>query len=104
MYSVISVIVDGLPVNTEKWTIDKFVAFGVQLFHSWAASSSSFFLFYFSATQLARLLRDHLFLVFFFCTSSNCPKRLVTVSQRIFSCPEQDEERGSSMDGTSMRL
>ena len=36
MYSVISVIVDWLPGNTKKWTMDKFVAFGVRFFHSWA--------------------------------------------------------------------
>jgi len=36
MYSVISVIVDSLPGNTKKQGIDKFVAFGVRLVHSWA--------------------------------------------------------------------
>jgi len=37
-YSVISVIVDSLPGNTKKQGIDKFVAFGVRLVHSWAVS------------------------------------------------------------------
>jgi len=36
MQSVISVIVYWLPGNTKEWTIDKFVAFGVRFFHSWA--------------------------------------------------------------------
>jgi len=35
-YSAISVIVDSLPGNTKKQGIDKFVAFGVRLVHSWA--------------------------------------------------------------------
>jgi len=34
LYSVISAIVDWLPGNTKKWTIDKFMAFGVRFFHS----------------------------------------------------------------------
>jgi len=38
MCSVISVIVDSLPGNNKKQGIDKFVAFGVRLVHSWAGS------------------------------------------------------------------
>ena len=34
VYLVISVIVDWLSGNTKKWTIDKFVAFGMRFFHS----------------------------------------------------------------------
>ena len=40
-YSVISVIVDSLPGNTKKQSIDKFVAFGVRFVHSWAAPLST---------------------------------------------------------------
>ena len=37
-YSVICVKLDSLPGNSKKWTIDLFVAFGVWLVHSWAAT------------------------------------------------------------------
>jgi len=35
-YSLILAIVDSLPGNTKRQEIDKFVAFGVRLVHSWA--------------------------------------------------------------------